>query len=93
MKEVELGDIVKDKVTGFKGVVVGVTNWLYGCARAIVQPEGVNKDGKTYDNQSFDVPQLEVVKKAKVIVAPIPKNEKTGGPRMTPAHKQTAAKE
>lgn len=65
-EKVELGDVVKDRVTGFKGVVVGITRWLYGCDRAIVQPEGINKEGKTYENQSFDAPQLEVVTKKKV---------------------------
>ncbi len=83
--ELELGDVVKDKVTGFKGIVVGITNWLYGCARAIVQPEGLTKEGKVYDNQSFDVPQLEIVKKAKIQ----PASQDTGGPRQTPVQKGT----
>lgn len=33
MSKVELGDIAKDEVSGFQGVVVAVTNWLNGCNR------------------------------------------------------------
>lgn len=77
--KVELGDLVKDIVTGFKGVAVGRTTWLHGCDRISVQPQGVNKEGKTYDVQSFDEPQLEIVKKAKQ--KDKPENHSTGGPR------------
>ena len=89
MHKIELGDLVKDRVTGFKGVAIGMTTWLYGCARVVVQPTGVNKEGRTYETQSFDEPQLEVVKKAKQ--KDKPDNHKTGGPNMEPrlpAHKQ-----
>ncbi len=71
---IELGDKVKDKVSGFTGIAIGVTKWLHGCNRIIVQPV-VGKDGKYPDNASFDEPQLEVVSKKKV-----PKGDgKTGG--------------
>ena len=63
---INLGDKVKDSVTGFKGIAIGRTIWLHGCARIVVQPEGVNKDGKIYENQSFDEPQLIVLSKKKV---------------------------
>jgi hypothetical protein len=62
MAKIQLGDEVRDKVTGFKGIAVGVTKWLTGCDRYVVQPRGVNKDGKIYENQSFDEGTLEVVK-------------------------------
>lgn len=82
MTKIELGDLVKDRVTGFKGVAIGVTTWLYGCARIVVQPVGLTKEGRTYETQSFDEPQLEVVKKAKA--KDTPENHTTGGPRMEP---------
>ena len=34
-----LGDEVKDTITGFKGIVVARTEWLNGCARVTVQPQ------------------------------------------------------
>ena len=59
---VNLGDKVKDTVTGFIGIAVGITRWLHGCNRVIVQPEGLTKEGKTFESQSFDEPQLTVLK-------------------------------
>lgn len=36
---VELGDRVKDKISGLKGIAVGISNYLYGCRRISIQPE------------------------------------------------------
>lgn len=88
MNKIELGDIVRDKVTGFKGVAMGRTTWLFGCDRISVQPQGLKKEGGTYEVQSFDEPQLEIVKKAKT--KDKPENHTHGGPReeaMMPRHK------
>lgn len=74
MDKVQLGDKVKDKVTGFIGIAIGKTNWLHGCTRVIVQPP-MDKDGKIPESMSFDEPQLEVISVKKV-----PKGDgKTGG--------------
>lgn len=74
---IKLGDKVQDTVTGFKGIAVGKTTWLHGCDRITVQPEGVNKEGKIFDAQSFDEPQLRVLAKKKKKEG----SHKTGGPR------------
>ena len=34
----QLGDKVKDTITGFTGVVTGRSEWLFGCVRCAVQP-------------------------------------------------------
>ena len=39
-----LGDEVKDKVSGFKGVIVAQTMWLNGCARILVQSQDLDKE-------------------------------------------------
>lgn len=72
--DVELGDIVRDTITGFKGVAIGITKWLHGCRRITVQPEGM-KDGKPMEPSTFDEPQVEILKRAKH-----PTTAKTGGP-------------
>lgn len=46
MSKINLGDKVKDSVTGFSGIAIGRTTWLHGCDRITVQPEGVDKQGK-----------------------------------------------
>ena len=57
-----LGDRVKDRITGFRGIVVCRTEWLNYCNRYTVQPE-VLKDGKPVESIAFDEGDLVVVKK------------------------------
>lgn len=89
MADINLGDHVKDKITGFEGIVIGITEWLYQCRRPIVQGLQL-KDGKPVD-LSFDEPQLVIVKRGVIApaqpVAAAP-TAKTGGPRDTPSPRQ-----
>lgn len=57
---VNLGDLVKDRITGFQGVCTGLVQYLNGCVRAVIQPTEL-KDGKPIDAQWLDVEQVEVV--------------------------------
>lgn len=67
MKEpIELGDEVIDLVTRERGIAVAETEWLNGCIRYQVQPQGRTKDDKLHEVFSADEQQLEVVKKAVV---------------------------
>jgi len=59
-KTINLGDRVKDRITGLEGIVIGITTWLYGCRRVTIQPEEI-KDGRPSDPSSFDEPQLILV--------------------------------
>ncbi len=61
---IALGDKVKDTMTGFIGIVAGITKWKTGCDTAVVQPP-VDKDGKHQDSKAFDVTALTVVQAAK----------------------------
>ena len=75
MTQINLGDKVRDNVTGLTGSVQGITNWLYGCRRVGVQPYGLDKDGSPIEMEWFDEPRLELV------VAEPPKvSVPTGGP-------------
>jgi hypothetical protein len=56
----KLGDKVKDKVTGFKGIVVSAHDYLNGCTRLTVQPK-LKKDGTMPETETFDEPQLKVM--------------------------------
>lgn len=81
---IDLGDKVKDPISGVIGIVVNISRFLTGCERCSVQQEGVNKvTGKPYEWIAFDVPQLELVKKRVIVQKPT----KKGGPReMTPKY-------
>lgn len=76
MDKFQLGDIVKDTVTGYQGVVMCRTDWLHGCTRYGLQPTKLDKDGKPQDTIMFDEPQLVLVKAKKV-----ERQTSTGGPR------------
>ena len=57
---IQLGDSVKDRITGYTGIVIGITDWLHGCRRMTVQSQEL-KDGKPPDSLCIDEPQLEIV--------------------------------
>lgn len=62
---INLGSEVKDLVTGFQGIAVARTQFLNGCYRISVQPP-MSKEGKVPENETFDEPQLKLVKEGKV---------------------------
>jgi len=77
---IALGDVARDPITGYEGVVIGVTEWLHGCKRLTLQAQALH-DGKPVESQGFDEPQLELVRKRAVLRPVLPK---TGGPRPEP---------
>ena len=71
----ELGDKLRDRITGFTGVCVYRTQWIHNCNVYGLQPDKLKDDGTTPDREQFDEPQLEVVEQEVV-----EKSRKTGGP-------------
>jgi hypothetical protein len=63
--QINLGDEVKDELSGFKGIACARVEWLNGTMRIVVQGP-VDKDGKLSDAQSFDELNLEVTQRGKV---------------------------
>lgn len=61
-KVAELGDEVKDSISGFQGIAIAKHDYIHGCTRMSVQPP-VDKDGKLPESATFDILALEVVKK------------------------------
>jgi hypothetical protein len=61
---INLGDVAKDTISGFEGVVTSYTTWLNGCVRLGLSPQKMH-EGKLIENQVFDIEQLALVKKAK----------------------------
>lgn len=62
---IELGQEVKDMISGFKGIAVARHHYLQGCDRISVQPKA-DKDGKLDESTTFDEPQLIVIGKKKI---------------------------
>jgi len=84
---VELGDKVKDTVTGFEGIVVAETKWLNGCVRFGVQSDKL-KDGLPTEPQWVDEHQLKVLSKGKAKQGP----RDPGGPIPTPKRSANPAR-
>lgn len=77
-----LGKEGKDKVTGFKGIIIGKINYLTGCDHYGIAPP-VDKDGKVGDTQWFDEGRVEIIGEG--VHADQVKSKKKGGPsRDTP---------
>ena len=73
--KVSLGDKVKDRVTGFVGIVTSRSEYISGCARCGVQAEAKGNEQK--EPAWIDELQLVIVKAGVVKVGP----QNTGGPR------------
>lgn len=82
--KIELGDLAKDTITGYVGVVVSFTKHITGCDRFTLQAQLTEKEAsKLPDAYNFDVTTIELVKKSvvKVNLKPLPEPEiKHGGP-------------
>jgi len=60
METIELGQRVKDKVTGFIGIAVARCKYFNGCIQFHVSPP-VDKDGNERKDQWIDESQLEII--------------------------------
>ena len=80
----DLGSVVKDKITGFEGVIIYRTQWLNNCNVYGIKPTKL-KDGIPIDAHQFDEPQIKLIE-----VEKIKESRKTGGPcgKMKPANRQ-----
>ena len=81
--EPQLGDLARDKITGFTGVVECVSYWLNSCRRVTLQPIEM-KDGLPVSNKTFDGPQVEVIEAGYYEKPKFRSGEKTGGPGFPP---------
>lgn len=77
--KIVLGSKVRDTITGFEGVAIGVTFWLTGCARLGVKPVGLH-EGKTIEAEWFDEDRLEVMTASQLPYG----QPNTGGPQEAP---------
>lgn len=80
--EIKLGMEVQDTISGLKGICTCVSNWLYGCSRIGIQPQGLDKDGRKQETEFFDEAGVKIIgpglrEEAKT---PAPTTHRTGGP-------------
>lgn len=77
---VQLGDKVKDKVTGVTGIVMTLSKHLTGCDTAWIQPGIITPEGKLSDCLCFDVSRLDIVEPRAITIDVAA--HKPGGPQM-----------
>lgn len=77
---VNLGDKVKDTITGFEGVVTGTAEYITGCRQVCIVPPA--KDGDYKPGQWFDDDRVAVLQASAVT---LPKRQRDGGPQSHPA--------
>ncbi len=62
MREIKLGDTVRDRITNIEGIVISITEWLYSCKRVRIQQTGLKEDtGSPYESFTVDIYQLELI--------------------------------
>ena len=79
---IELGNKVRDTVTGFTGIAVARTIWLYGCERIAIEPQELH-EGKTIDEHWFDDQRVEVLEETAPVVSTA-SVATSGGPQRDP---------
>lgn len=81
----KLGDLLKDRITGFKGVATARVEFLNGCVRFCLTPEKLNKDSKPAEGEYFDVQQIELVKASRLVTNARVATTGVGGPFPAPS--------
>jgi hypothetical protein len=75
---IELGQMAKDKVTGFEGIITGRAQYIYGCDQYCLVPS-VDKQRQVVKSEWFDEGRLEIIGRG--ILPKEVKVKKPGGPQ------------
>jgi len=78
-KEMNLGDVVRDIITGFEGIITSKCDYITGCTHFGIAPTEL-KDGRPQDSYYLDEQRLIFVKKSELSESSIRK----GGPQRDP---------
>ena len=76
--KIKLGSQAQDKITGFKGIVIGYVIYVTGCNQYCIKPK-VDKEGKIQEGEWFDEGTVELIGKG--ILEKEVKGETKGGPQ------------
>lgn len=79
MEQVSIGDRVREIITGYIGICIARTEYLFGCVRVQLQAETLH-EGKPTESIHCDEGSCEVMKRAALVPTQEPKVA-TGGPR------------
>jgi len=81
---IALGDKAECQVTGFKGIVTAISDYIDGCRQVCLTPK-VGKDGQVMESHWFDIERLKVKKQSAINL----NSQPTGGPQPSPPTRWT----
>lgn len=58
---IQLGSKVRDMISGFSGVAVAQSVYLYGCERILIEPDRLDEKGSMIESQWVDEQRVELV--------------------------------
>lgn len=76
---IKLGDFCRDRLTGYEGIVVGITEWVNCCRHIGIKPRTLDKNGDPRESKWFDEPQVDLIEAQCFKPDPVDP-AKTGGP-------------
>lgn len=63
-----LGSTARDKITGYEGLIIARTEWLYGCHRYILQAQKLDDKGNPIAPHHVDQDAIELITAADIPV-------------------------
>jgi hypothetical protein len=75
-----IGAEAKDTITGFKGIIAGISVQLSGDIHVALEPEKLDKDGEPVEIQFFNDTRVEMIKPKPVPKTAAKTSGKDGGP-------------
>lgn len=84
--KVKLGKEYKDSISGFSGIAVARTEYLYNCIRVMLSPTKLKPDGDFLPDTWFDEPALIAVRSKNILKKKV--SVATGGPSRSVAPKR-----
>ena len=65
IRRINLGDKVQDVISGGKGIVTGITEWITGCESLTVE-QAIKEDGTKLDNLFIDINRAKLIQPAAI---------------------------
>lgn len=75
--DIQLGDRVKDSISGFSGIAQGHALYRFGCAQFLITPEKLKEDGSELGSSWFDEQRVMLIDK----LSPATPAPPSGGPQ------------
>jgi hypothetical protein len=87
MDKIEFGDKVKERISGFTGIVTGYATYITGCNKVLIDSNKVSPGGDVQQMWT-DEDRVKIIKKKAFVLNPEPKSKPetgfSGGPMSTP---------